>query len=97
MKSNSKRETTRPPIDAGRPFLSFLACAILFSVFAMPFPVNAGVSLTEMARFEARHPGKGDAGPHRCRHGHDQKNGCADQEREGSSSGGYGGEGRFTF
>ena len=53
MKSDSKRETTLSPIAAGRPFLSFLACAILFSVFAMPFPANAGVSLTEMARLEA--------------------------------------------
>ncbi|MBP2676278.1 MAG: hypothetical protein H6Q84_3118, partial [Deltaproteobacteria bacterium] len=26
MKSNSKRETTLPPIAAGRPYLSFLAC-----------------------------------------------------------------------
>jgi hypothetical protein len=53
MKSNSKRETTLPLIVAGRPFLSFLACAILFSVCAMPFPANAGVSLTGMARLEA--------------------------------------------
>jgi len=53
MKSNSKRETTLSPIAAGRPFLFFLACAILFLVFAMPFPANAGVSLTEMARLEA--------------------------------------------
>ena len=53
MKSNSKRETTLPPIVAGRPFLSFLACAILFSVLAMPFPAIAGVSLTGMARLEA--------------------------------------------
>ena len=53
MKSDSKRETTLSPIAAGRPFLSFLACAILFSAFAMPFPASAGVSLTEMARLEA--------------------------------------------
>ena len=53
MKSNSKGETTLPPIVAGRPFLSFLACAILFSVLAMPFPAIAGISLTEMARLEA--------------------------------------------
>ncbi len=53
MKSNSKRETTLSPIAAGRPFLSFLACAILFSVIAIPFPASAGVSLTEMARLEA--------------------------------------------
>jgi len=53
MKSNSKRETTLPPIVAGRPFLSFLACVILFSVLAMPFPAIAGVSLAGMARLEA--------------------------------------------
>ena len=53
MKSNSKRETTLPPIAAGRPFLSFLACAILFLFLSMPFPANAGISITEMARLEA--------------------------------------------
>ncbi|MBP2678306.1 MAG: hypothetical protein H6Q82_1371 [Deltaproteobacteria bacterium] len=53
MKSNSKRETTLSPIAAGRPFLPLLAFAILFSVFPMPFPANAGVSPAEMARLEA--------------------------------------------
>jgi len=53
MKSNSKRETTLPPIAAGRPYLPFLACAILFLFLSMPFPAVAGVSLTEMARLEA--------------------------------------------
>ena len=53
MKSNSKRETTLSSIATGRLLPHFLACAILFSVFAMPFPAKAGVSLSEMARLEA--------------------------------------------
>ena len=53
MKFDLINEPILPHITAGRPFLSFLAFAILFSVFSMPFPANAGVSLTEMARLEA--------------------------------------------
>ena len=53
MKSNSKRESTLSHIAAGRPFLSFLACAIAVLIAAAPTPVRAGVSLSGMARLEA--------------------------------------------
>ena len=53
MKSNSKRETPLSPIAVGRTFLSFLACAIVVLVTAVPTPVRAGVSLAGMARLEA--------------------------------------------
>ena len=53
MKSNSKRESTLSPIAAGQTFLSFLACAIVVLVTAVPTPARAGVSLSRMARLEA--------------------------------------------
>ena len=53
MKSDSKNEPILSHITAGRPFLLFLAFAILFLFLPMSFPANAGVSPTEMARLEA--------------------------------------------
>ncbi len=53
MKSDSKRETTLTPIVAGRPFLSFLACAILFSVLPCRSRRLPASLSPEMARLEA--------------------------------------------
>ena len=53
MKSNSERETALSHITSGRPFLSFLACAILLSIAMSPPTARAAVSITEMARLEA--------------------------------------------